>query len=232
MFGAVVQSFYEDLVGMRPLEPGYATIEFRPEMPKKLDHAEASYESVRGRVASAWRREADGTYVVDVTVPAGATGKVHVPATDPAAVAEDGSGRLVLAEHATGVRLIGRQDGRVVYRVGSGSYRFRTGVRAPGVSRTCVSRRRFRMHVTLRKGERVRSARLLIDGRRGARVKVARRRLTALVDLRGRPRRTVRVTIIARTRTRRPRIFGRTYRTCRATRESRPRHQVLRLTQR
>ena len=33
-FGAIVQWFYEDLAGMRPLAPGYETIEFKPEIPR------------------------------------------------------------------------------------------------------------------------------------------------------------------------------------------------------
>jgi alpha-L-rhamnosidase len=77
MFGAVVQSFYEDLAGIRPLEPGYAAIEFKPQIPAKLDHAEASYQSVRGRVASSWRRDGDGTISLRVTVPPNATGVVR-----------------------------------------------------------------------------------------------------------------------------------------------------------
>ena len=52
-FGAIVQWFYEDLAGIRPLEPGFKKIEFKPEIPTSgLDKASASYESVRGTVAS------------------------------------------------------------------------------------------------------------------------------------------------------------------------------------
>ncbi len=79
-FGAIVQWLYEDLAGMRPLAPGYASIEFRPEIPRAgLDRVSASYESVRGTVATSWRRTAAGLEL-DVTVPANATGRVYVPA--------------------------------------------------------------------------------------------------------------------------------------------------------
>jgi alpha-L-rhamnosidase len=51
-FGAIVQWFYEDLAGIRPLEPGFRKIEFKPEIPTTgLDSVSASYESVRGRIA-------------------------------------------------------------------------------------------------------------------------------------------------------------------------------------
>jgi alpha-L-rhamnosidase len=123
-FGAVVEWFYETLAGIRPAEPGYAAIDFRPEMPEGLDHVEATYESVRGTVTSSWRRTSAGLEM-DVTVPPNATGRVHVPAADPRAVTESGSGREVRAELAPSVRLTGVRQGRVVYAVGSGRYRFR-----------------------------------------------------------------------------------------------------------
>jgi alpha-L-rhamnosidase len=123
-FGAVVQWFYETLAGIRPAEPGYAVIEFRPEMPEGLDHVEATYESVRGRVASSWRRAPSGLEMA-VTVPPNATARVHVPAPSPWVVLESGTGRERRAELAPSVQLLGMRRGRAVYAVGSGTYRFR-----------------------------------------------------------------------------------------------------------
>jgi alpha-L-rhamnosidase len=118
MFGAVAQSLFEDLAGIRPTAPGYAQIAFKPQVPKGLDHAEATYDSVRGRVAASWRRAPDGTLTLEVTVPPNARGTVYVPARDAAAVS------------ASGADLVGVEGDRVVYRVGSGTYAFRVG--APG----------------------------------------------------------------------------------------------------
>src|SRR4051794_21380221 len=76
----------------------------------------------------------------------------------------------------------------------------------------CVSRRRF--HITLRapRGERLTSARVTVNGKR---VRVARgKRLRALVDLRGLPRRSVTIRVVARTRKGRRVVEKRTYRTC------------------
>jgi alpha-L-rhamnosidase len=125
-FGAVVQWFYEDLAGIRPLEPGFRVIEFRPELPTGgLDGVSASYESVRGTVATRWKRTAAGLEL-DVTVPANSTGRVYVPAPSPRAVTEVAGGRRgVNAERADGVKLVGVEGGRVVYEVGSGLYQFR-----------------------------------------------------------------------------------------------------------
>ena len=97
MFGAIVQWFYEDLAGVRPLEPGYRRIEFRPEVPGTgLDSVAVSYESVRGVVASRWRRSPDGLEF-DVTVPPNAVGVVYVPALNATRVVEGRAGATARA---------------------------------------------------------------------------------------------------------------------------------------
>jgi alpha-L-rhamnosidase len=125
-FGAIVQWLYEDLAGMRPLEPGYRGIEFKPEIPTTgLSEVRASYDSVRGPIAVRWQRSETGLEL-DVTVPPNASGRVHVPAASPQAVTEIGTGRAVAADRAASVRLVGVEADRVVYEVGSGRYQFRT----------------------------------------------------------------------------------------------------------
>ena len=124
-FGAIVEWLYEDLAGIRPKAPGYGKVEFKPEIPARgLDRVSASYDSVRGTVASSWQRTPTGLKL-DVTVPAGATGRVYVPAPSARVVSEVGAGRAIAAGSASGVRYVGVEAGRVVYEVGSGRYQFR-----------------------------------------------------------------------------------------------------------
>jgi alpha-L-rhamnosidase len=113
-FGAIVEWFYEDLAGMRPLEPGYRKIEFRPEIPHTgIDHASVSFDSVRGRISSSWRKTPAGVQL-DLTVPPNAMGVVHVPAPQNATVARTPSG------------VSGKRDGdKLVYEVGPGRHEFR-----------------------------------------------------------------------------------------------------------
>ena len=118
-FGSIVQSFYEDLAGIRPLAPGFAQIEVKPNVPAGLDHVSATYDSVRGKVAAAWRKTPSGLEL-DVTVPPNATAEVHVPASSPTLVRE--SGRE--AATADGVRFQRMVDGHAVYAIGSGEYHF------------------------------------------------------------------------------------------------------------
>jgi alpha-L-rhamnosidase len=124
-FGAIVDWFYEELAGIRPLEPGYRKIEVRPEIPAAgLDRVAATYESVRGEIASAWRRTPGGLEL-DVTIPANATARVVLPAQSAQDVHEIASGRRRRAEHAPSVRLVAAAGGRVIYEIGSGRYQFR-----------------------------------------------------------------------------------------------------------
>ncbi len=114
MFGAVVEWYYEDLAGIRPVEPGYRTIEFRPQIPPTgLGHASASVDTVRGTVSVAWRRTPSGLQF-DVTVPPNATGRVSIPARRSDTITENGAP----------VRPSSLDGDRVVVEVVSGSYRF------------------------------------------------------------------------------------------------------------
>jgi alpha-L-rhamnosidase len=118
-FGSIVQSFYEDLAGIQPAEPGFAKVVIRPRIPAALSHVTASYDSVRGRVAAAWRQTPAGLEL-DVTVPANATAEVHVPAARADLVREGARP----ADQAEAVRFL-RMEGRAaVYSVGSGEYHF------------------------------------------------------------------------------------------------------------
>ena len=116
MFGSIAQWFYEGLAGIRPAAPGYAKIVVRPLVPPGLDSVSASIETVRGRVLSRWRRAGQGLEL-DVTVPTTSTARIYVPAANAESVREIGGG--------AGVTLVGLEGDRVVYDVGSGTYRFR-----------------------------------------------------------------------------------------------------------
>ena len=79
-------------------------------------------------------------------------------------------------------------------------------------SRSCASRRHFRIRLRAPRGERLVSARVYVNGHR---VRVLRgRRLRAVVDLRGLPKGRATVRVVARTRKGRRVTETRRYRTC------------------
>ena len=121
MFGTIVQWMFDTLAGYKPLKPGYKQIEYRPMIPTTgLDWVRASTDTVRGRVATHWRKVGRGLNL-DIKVPANASGLVYIPADRPGDVFESGTGRLRSAHNARGVQLVGREGDRIVYRVGSGT---------------------------------------------------------------------------------------------------------------
>ena len=116
--GSVGQWLYEYVAGIRldPERPGYEHILISP-TPGRLRHAEASFESVRGTIRSAWRRTDDGFHLT-VEVPANVTATVVLPGDGD--VTESGAD----ATTAPGVDRLWLQDGAWIAEVGSGTYEF------------------------------------------------------------------------------------------------------------
>jgi alpha-L-rhamnosidase len=122
MFGSVRQWMVEWLAGLAPAPDaiGFDRVLVRPQPVAGLDHASASYRSVRGPVRVAWRVE-DGRFTLEVELPPSTSAELHLPAgCDPAALRESGLPVRV----APGVEALA--PGRL--RLGSGRYRFETSI--------------------------------------------------------------------------------------------------------
>jgi alpha-L-rhamnosidase len=118
-FGAVGQWIFETLGGIRPELPGFERISIRPEADPQLSWARASYDSIRGRIATEWRRSGD-SFELDVLIPPNTTATVAFPSEDPDAIEEGG----LPWPRARGVRLLGTERKLTLFEVGSGRYRF------------------------------------------------------------------------------------------------------------
>ena len=121
MLGQIMEWFYGDLAGIAPDPdgPGFKRIIVRPQPVGDVTWAKASYNSVRGKVESSWKREGK-KFTLNVTVPANATATVYLPAKSAEKVRE--SGRM--ASGQTGVRFLRTEGDRVLFEVGSGKYEF------------------------------------------------------------------------------------------------------------
>jgi alpha-L-rhamnosidase len=126
--GSVGDWLYRYVAGIAgdPEGPGYTRITIRPHPGGEMTFAEATYRSLHGPIACAWRIEA-GTFTLEVTIPANTTATVYLPTSDAKSVRE---GEQPIGE-AEGVRLVGHEGGRAMLTVGSGTYRF-TADRASG----------------------------------------------------------------------------------------------------
>ena len=128
LFGSVQKFFFRDLAGIRRGSPGYATFSVEPQVVGGLTHARAELSTVRGAVSAGWRRD-NGTFELDVAVPANARASVRIPKfgqTDPA-ISE---GSVTVWSHGEPVAgrpgIAGALDEgeAVLFDVGSGDYAF------------------------------------------------------------------------------------------------------------
>jgi len=81
MLGQIMEWFYGDLAGIAP-DPdgaGFKKIIIRPQPVGDLKWAKASYDSVRGRIESGWKRDAK-KFTLNISVPANAMATVYLPA--------------------------------------------------------------------------------------------------------------------------------------------------------
>lgn len=67
-FGSVGEFYYRYILGIQPLEPGYAKISLRPFVDERLGHVEGSYHSRAGEIKMAWQME-KGKVTVRFTTP-------------------------------------------------------------------------------------------------------------------------------------------------------------------
>ena len=131
-FGAVMEWAYRDLAGIDTLGAGYRRILIRPRVPqagsnpeqKPIDAVTAHYESIHGRIASAWRQEA-GRFRLDVTVPPNTSARIVLPAATAERTTEGGAPLAA----GRGIRSFAAAGSDLAVEVGAGSYRFevRTG---------------------------------------------------------------------------------------------------------
>ena len=80
-FGAVYQWMVENIGGIKSDGPAYKQILIEPHPGGRLTHAETSYQSIRGEIATAWTKEG-GKLTLNVTIPANTTATVILPPPD------------------------------------------------------------------------------------------------------------------------------------------------------
>lgn len=123
-FGSIEQWLFENVAGIKPASPGFATVVIKPHPPTGLDQASAEVSTVRGPVASSWRRYRDGSFALGVTIPGNTTAEVHVPLSRRSGVAgPPGSGGAADVS-ASGGTLLRTRDGYAAFAVGPGSWTF------------------------------------------------------------------------------------------------------------
>jgi alpha-L-rhamnosidase len=108
------------LLGVSPLEPGFATFEVTPPT-GGLNTASGTVPTPRGTITVAWARpeSAEAGFSLALTVPANAVAHVSVPAVQAADVTEGGQP----LREVEGIRLLGTSAGSAHLEVRAGTYR-------------------------------------------------------------------------------------------------------------
>ena len=128
-FGAVMEWAYRVLAGIDTDGAGYRRIVIRPRPPtpgsnpdeKPIDWVKAHYDSINGRIASAWK-QTDNGFTLDVTIPANTTASVFLPDATAALTTE--SGQPLPTAKTPGVRAVAQDGDSLRVEVGAGTYRF------------------------------------------------------------------------------------------------------------
>ena len=127
--GGMALWLLNSVAGIRPSQPGYAEIEFKPSLAvvKNLTNASATIPTVRGDAAISWTRK-DAVVTLDVTVPPNSRARIFVPVLGNAATAtiREGSGVLwknkAFVQGIPGITSATADTGYVVVDAGSGTY--------------------------------------------------------------------------------------------------------------
>jgi alpha-L-rhamnosidase len=104
MYATISGWFYTYLLGIRPTEPGFASFDFRPYVPKALPWVDGTLKTVKGDIAASWK-QTDSGVDLEVTVPFNSVCRLLLPCAGDALVDNakadiqcDGALRFVLLD--------------------------------------------------------------------------------------------------------------------------------------
>jgi alpha-L-rhamnosidase len=120
-FGAVGQWMLAYSLGIQRDEPGFQKFILQPEPDPggEMKWAEGWYDCMYGRIYSRWESR-DNQLVYEATVPSNTTATLYLPASSENDVRENGHP----VNEAEGIKFIRFENGKAVYTLQSGNYRF------------------------------------------------------------------------------------------------------------
>jgi len=123
MFGSVDAWFYRCLAGINPdsEDAAFGHINIAPVIPDELDFVEASLETTRGILKSSWKKTERGIEY-NLTIPPNSKATLTIKTSgDKYYITESG---YALNSDSPGIIGIGRGNGCVSVKMGSGEYKF------------------------------------------------------------------------------------------------------------
>ncbi len=117
MFGTVTEWYYRWLGGIRPdpENPGFKEFLLAPSTPEGLEFVNCTYHSPYGQIVSNWKKEQDGSYRYEMTIPDGSIAKVILPLSLSQKIEIQNK-----QEHIEPEKIEGLQTGH--FKLGGGAY--------------------------------------------------------------------------------------------------------------
>ncbi|MCA0757848.1 family 78 glycoside hydrolase catalytic domain [Paenibacillus sp. N4] len=123
--GAVGSWMYNYSLGIQRDDnhPGFKHFILQPMYGGNVTYAKGEYDSVHGVIESSWKLTGNKkVFSYEAVVPANTTATLYIPAVSATQVTESGKP----AAGASGIRFVEYKNGKAVYELQSGSYRFRS----------------------------------------------------------------------------------------------------------
>ena len=120
-FGAVGQWMMAYSLGIQRDEPGFRRFILQPEPDPtgQMTWAKGYYDSMYGKISSSWKVE-NGVLTYETSVPANTSATLYLPAISEKNIDESGKP----AGNAKGVKFLKRENGKAVFELESGTYKF------------------------------------------------------------------------------------------------------------
>jgi alpha-L-rhamnosidase len=113
-YGAITGFLYRRLAGITAAAPGFDVVDIRPINDARLGTGGGRYVSAKGPISTSWRRDLEGRFSLDLTLPPNVTGFLRLPAKP----GQD------LFENGQALKEVIRDGGYLNAEIGSGAYRF------------------------------------------------------------------------------------------------------------
>ncbi len=125
MLGHLMEWFYSGLAGIKQMDASvaFSNILIHPEVVGDIKDVKASYLSPYGLIKSQWHKEVN-SFQLKVTIPANTTALVNIPGDSLQSINFKGKG----VSTSTLVKFVGKANGRLQYKIGSGNNTFNTTI--------------------------------------------------------------------------------------------------------
>jgi alpha-L-rhamnosidase len=121
LLGDLLIWYYEDLAGIKSIEPGFKKIEMKPLIQNSLTYVDATHESSYGKIKSSWKKNSN-TFDWKIAIPANCSADVYIPSASQPSIKEGG-------KYFEAGKYLRKDKGYFVYELGSGNYHFTSNLK-------------------------------------------------------------------------------------------------------